>query len=116
MADTIRNGLRACGEGHQRHRQPRTRLAQRPVITAGGLIFAGTWGDDDAAAYNKDTGRVLWEKEIEADPEGLPSVYEVNGRQFVVFCASGTATLPEGNILFVPGKPSAQGITYTLPR
>jgi quinoprotein glucose dehydrogenase len=87
------------------------------VVTAGGLIFAGTWGDTTLRAYDKDTGRVLWEKEIEANPEGIPSVYEVNGRQFVVFCASGTATSPEGNIVFVPGKPSAQGYyVYALPR
>ncbi|OLC40800.1 MAG: hypothetical protein AUH43_25745 [Acidobacteria bacterium 13_1_40CM_65_14] len=86
------------------------------VVTAGGLIFAGTWGDATLRAYDKDTGRVLWQRELEANPEGIPSVYEVNGRQFVVFCASGSAVAPEGNIVFVPGKSSAQGYhVFALP-
>jgi quinoprotein glucose dehydrogenase len=87
------------------------------VVTAGGLIFAGTWGDATLRAYDKDTGKVLWTHELEANPEGIPSVYEVDGRQYVVFCASGSGGAPEGNIAFVPGKPSAQGYyVFALPR
>ena len=47
------------------------------VVTAGGLIFIGTWSDRTLRAYDKDTGKVLWEKEIDANPEGIPAVYEV---------------------------------------
>jgi quinoprotein glucose dehydrogenase len=80
------------------------------VATAGGLIFAGTWGDGTLRAFDKDSGKVLWDRQIDANPEGLPAVYEVAGRQFVVFCASGSGTAaPPGNIAFVPGKPEAQG-------
>jgi len=33
-----------------------------------------------------------------------------------VFCVSGSATAPEGNIAFAPGKPSAQGYyAFALP-
>jgi quinoprotein glucose dehydrogenase len=79
------------------------------VATAGGLIFVGTWGDGILRAFDKDTGKVLWEHQLDANPEGIPAVYEVAGRQFVVFCASGSGGGSPGNIAFVPGKSEAQG-------
>lgn len=58
-----------------------------PVVTAGGLIFAATGADRTIRAYDKDTGRVLWEKEVEHTPVGIPAVYETGGRQHVAFTA-----------------------------
>jgi quinoprotein glucose dehydrogenase len=57
------------------------------VVTAGGLIFAGTQGDRKLWAYDKDTGAALWEKELPAVPNGVPAVFEVAGREYVVICA-----------------------------
>ena len=80
------------------------------------LIFVGTWGDATVRAFDKDTGKVLWEHELEANPEGIAAVYEAGGRQFVVFCASGSGGGSPGNIASVPGKPSAQGYyVFALP-
>lgn len=62
-----------------------------PVVTAGGLIFTGT-RDRVIRALDADTGRVLWKAEAPAGIEGIPAVYEVNGRQFVVYCAAARAT------------------------
>ncbi|MCC6394237.1 MAG: PQQ-binding-like beta-propeller repeat protein, partial [Bryobacterales bacterium] len=63
-----------------------------PVVTAGGLIFTGT-RDRKARALDVRNGKVLWEHELEAAIEGIPAVYEVNGRQYVTFCASAQAGL-----------------------
>jgi quinoprotein glucose dehydrogenase len=60
-----------------------------PVVTAGGIIFVGTGGDLTVHAYDEDTGKVLWEQQLESAPDGIPSVYEVNGREYVVFCTRG---------------------------
>ncbi|RPI09951.1 MAG: pyrroloquinoline quinone-dependent dehydrogenase, partial [Acidobacteriales bacterium] len=57
------------------------------VVTAGGLLIAGTFSDRTLHAYDKDNGKVLWEKEIESGPEGIPSVYQAGGRQYIVFAA-----------------------------
>jgi quinoprotein glucose dehydrogenase len=57
------------------------------VVTAGGLIFAGTQGDQKLHAYDKETGAVLWEKQLPARPDGVPAVFEVAGREYVVICA-----------------------------
>jgi hypothetical protein len=35
------------------------------------------------------TGKILWETEIEGNPDGIPAVYEVDGRQYVAFYAAG---------------------------
>ncbi len=63
-----------------------------PVVTAGGLLFAGT-RDKKVRAFDVETGEVLWEKELSAALEGIPAVYEVAGRQYVLFCASAQAGL-----------------------
>ena len=58
------------------------------VVTAGGLIFIGT-PDHRLRAYDQETGRVLWEKEVIGPINGVPAVYEVNGREYVVVCVAG---------------------------
>jgi quinoprotein glucose dehydrogenase len=62
-----------------------------PVVTAGGLIFTGT-RDREIRALDVDTGRTLWTAEVGAGVEGIPAIFEVNGRQFIVYCASARAT------------------------
>jgi quinoprotein glucose dehydrogenase len=62
-----------------------------PVVTAGGLIFTGT-RDREIRALDVDTGTTLWKAEVDAGIEGIPAVYEVNGRQFIVYCAAARAT------------------------
>ena len=90
------------------------------VATAGGLIFVGTWSDRTVRAYDKDTGRVLWEKELESNPEGIPAVYEQNGRQYVVFAARTGRVFDNvgaDSIAWKPGKPEAQGYyAFALPK
>jgi quinoprotein glucose dehydrogenase len=90
-----------------------------PIVTAGGLIFIATWPDRTIHAYDKDTGKLLWEQEIEANPEGLPSVYEVGGRQYIVFCASGhpPEAAPAEGFAWKAGKAEAQGYyAFALPK
>jgi quinoprotein glucose dehydrogenase len=91
-----------------------------PAVTAGGLIFLGSWADRTVRAFDKDTGQVLWEHELKANPEGIVSVFEAAGRQYVAFCASGTAkreTPREEAYEAWPGLASAQGYyVFALPR
>jgi len=60
-----------------------------PVVTVGGLIFVGSGGDGYVHAFDKDTGKVLWETELEGNPDGIPAVYAVDGHQYVAFYAAG---------------------------
>jgi quinoprotein glucose dehydrogenase len=83
------------------------------VVTAGGLIFAGTQGDQKLRAYDKDTGAVLWEKQLPARPDGVPAVFEVAGREYIAICAKD----PESSHKTDAVKPiAAQGYyVFALP-
>jgi len=61
-----------------------------PLVTAGGLVFIGaTVRDRKFHAFDKATGRLLWEATLPAAGNATPATYEVNGRQFVVMAAGG---------------------------
>ena len=87
------------------------------AATAGGLLFIGTSSDRKVRAYDQDTGKVLWAFDVPAAVEGVPTVYEVGGREFVVFCVGGGRGLfaPRGvGITAEPGP--AQYMAFALPR
>lgn len=81
-----------------------------PVVTAGGLIFTGT-RDRKVRALDAANGKVLWEKEVEAALEGMPAVYQVNGRQYVVFCASAQVGLTPATQVKINGA----YVAFALP-
>lgn len=90
-----------------------------PIVTAGGLIFIATWADRTLHVYDKENGKLLWEKEIDANPEGVPAMYEVDGRQYVVFCAAGHPAeyAPGEGFAWKAGKAEAQGYyVFALPK
>jgi quinoprotein glucose dehydrogenase len=62
-----------------------------PVVTAGGLVFiAATNYDRKLRAFDKTTGKLLWETTLPFSANATPAVYEAGGRQFVVVCAEGS--------------------------
>ncbi len=61
-----------------------------PVVTASGLLFIGaTSFDNKFHAYDKLTGKLLWEAVLPAAGNATPSIYELNGREFVVIVCGG---------------------------
>ncbi len=58
-----------------------------PVVTASGLLFAGT-RDRKFRALDTRDGKELWEFELSAGIEGMPAVYELDGREYIAVCAS----------------------------
>ena len=61
-----------------------------PVVTAGGLVFiAATNFDRKFRAFDKATGKLLWETTLPFAGNATPATYEVNGKQFVVVHATG---------------------------
>ena len=60
-----------------------------PVVTAGGILFIAATRDGKFRAFNKRTGKLLWETELPAPGFATPSVYSVNGKQFVVIACGG---------------------------
>jgi quinoprotein glucose dehydrogenase len=60
-----------------------------PIATAGGLLFIGATKDEKFRAFDRSTGRVLWETPLPAGGYATPATYAVGGRQFVVIAAGG---------------------------
>jgi quinoprotein glucose dehydrogenase len=60
-----------------------------PVVTAGGLIFIGAAMDERMHAYDKDTGALLWEFQMDAGGYATPATYEIKGHQYVVIATGG---------------------------
>jgi quinoprotein glucose dehydrogenase len=59
------------------------------VVTAGGLIFIAAATDNLIRAIDMRTGKTLWRDTLPAGGQATPSVYEVNGKQYLVIMAGG---------------------------
>ena len=61
-----------------------------PIVTAGSLVFIGATNyDKKFRAFDKDTGKLLWETVMVNSGNATPITYEVNGKQYVVIAAFG---------------------------
>jgi quinoprotein glucose dehydrogenase len=60
-----------------------------PAVTAGGLVFIAATSDNTFRAFNKHSGKLLWEYKLPNSGFATPSVYEVNGKQYVVIACGG---------------------------
>ncbi|HXS95563.1 MAG TPA: PQQ-binding-like beta-propeller repeat protein [Candidatus Limnocylindrales bacterium] len=88
------------------------------VITAGGLVlFAGN--DSKLYALDKETGKLIFAKDLPNGSLGVPAVYEVNGREFVLFAVSGGNGYPPGAYVpaggITPPATSKSYIAFALP-
>ena len=79
-----------------------------PVVTSNGLLFIGaTTYDKKFHVYDKRTGALLWESTLPASGNATPSLYMVDGRQYVVIaCGGGKNGAPSGGTL----------VAFALPR
>lgn len=81
-----------------------------PVVTAGGLIFTGT-RDRKVRAFDVESGKMLWERNVPEAIEGIPAVYEIRGRQYIVFCVSAQAGLTKASQRKINGS----YVAFALP-
>lgn len=61
-----------------------------PVVTKGGLLFIGASADGKFRIIHKRTGKILREIDLPAPGVATPSIYEVNGKQYVVIACGGS--------------------------
>ncbi len=60
-----------------------------PVVTASGLIFIASTRDERIRAFDKKSGKVLWEYQLPAGGFATPITYEVDGKQYIALAAGG---------------------------
>jgi quinoprotein glucose dehydrogenase len=86
-----------------------------PIVTAGGLVFiAATNYDKKFRAFDKSTGKLVWETTLPFTGNATPATYEINGRQYIVIAASGAGRAPAQRNTN-PAKPGARYIAFALP-
>jgi len=78
------------------------------VVTRNGLLFIGaTTYDKKFHAFDKLTGRLLWETELPASGNATPSLYMVNGTEYVLIaCGGGKNGAPSGGSLVAFALPA----------
>ena len=82
------------------------------VVTAGGLVFIGT-PDNTLRAYDEDSGKVVWEKHVSGPINGVPAVYEMNGRQYLAV-AVGAAGTQDDDSGQSPGRTGSEYVVFAL--
>lgn len=60
------------------------------VATAGGLVFVAATADEKIRAFEKHSGRLLWEYQLPAGGYATPAIYMIDGREYVVIAAGGS--------------------------
>lgn len=77
-----------------------------PVITASGLLFIAATKDGMFRAFEKKTGKLLWETQLPFAAFATPATFAVNGKQYIVLACGGTKLgTPKGNMY----------VAYALP-
>ena len=88
------------------------------LSTAGGLVFQGT-ADGRVAAYDADSGKLLWDSPANTGVMAGPVTYTVGGEQYVTFMAGwgGAFGLAEGSFMeaeHIKVRAEARVLTYKL--
>jgi quinoprotein glucose dehydrogenase len=88
------------------------------VVTAGGLILAGSTSDRKLRAYDQDNGKVLWEYDLPGPQEGVPAVYQVNGREYIAVPVGGNGVFQPRAAANNPIPPAGPGqyVVFALPQ
>jgi quinoprotein glucose dehydrogenase len=76
------------------------------VVTAGGLVFIAATSDEMFRAYNKKTGKLLFETKLPAGAYASPAIYSIKGKQYVVIACGGGK---------MKTKSSDAYVAFTLP-
>ena len=91
------------------------------IVTSTGLLFA-TAKDGHVRAFDAETGAVLWTGSLPRGSEGIPAMYEINGRQYLVVCATtgltwGKASREGGPWTQADGEPNGPSayVVFALP-
>jgi quinoprotein glucose dehydrogenase len=79
-----------------------------PAVTAGGIVFIAATKDEMFRAFDRQTGKQLWSYKLPAAGYASPSVYAINGKEYIVIaCGGGKLKTNSGDqylAFCLPGK------------
>ena len=77
-----------------------------PVVTKGGLVFIAASRDAKIRAFDKKSGKILWEAQLPVPGYATPAVYNLKGKQYIVIACGGGK---------IGSKSGDQYIAFALP-
>lgn len=69
------------------------------MVTAGGLVFISGAADKKLWAFDKKTGKLVWETTLPAPNNANVASYFLNGKQYIALSVNGTEANPSGSIM-----------------
>ena len=89
------------------------------IVTAGGLVL---FADNQSKLYALDekTGKVVYTRDVPNSAVGVPAVYELNGREYILFSLIGGPAFPPGARMAPGGSSPRPGekvyVAFALPK
>ncbi len=59
-----------------------------PIVTEGGLVFIAATEDKKIRAFDRKTGKTIWEYQLPAIAQATPITYQQKGKQFIVIATN----------------------------
>jgi quinoprotein glucose dehydrogenase len=89
------------------------------VVTAGGLVLFAA-NDSKLYALDKNTGKVIFTKDLPNGANAVPAVYEVSGREYLLLCVVGGPGFPAGTRMppggVIPPSGPKSYMAFALPK
>jgi quinoprotein glucose dehydrogenase len=82
-----------------------------PLATAGGLVFIAATRDEMIRAFDRKTGKIVWQYQLPAGGFATPVTYSVDGKQYVVIAAGGARGLKPGGWYIAFALPGNKGVS-----
>lgn len=71
-----------------------------PIITENGLLLIAGTKDGMFRAFNRFTGKLLWQTKLPAASFATPAMYRIHGKQYIVLACGGEKLgTPKGNVI-----------------
>jgi quinoprotein glucose dehydrogenase len=77
-----------------------------PLVTKGGLVFIAATKDAKMHAFDKQTGKLLWQASLPVPGYATPATYQAAGKQYVVIACGGGK---------IGSKSGDQYVAFALP-
>jgi quinoprotein glucose dehydrogenase len=70
-----------------------------PIVTAGGLVILGGMDDKKLRAFDKSSGKLIWEVTLPGVATSNPCTYMCNGKQYIAVSVSGNEKNAGGSVV-----------------
>jgi quinoprotein glucose dehydrogenase len=101
-------------QGDQTKGAPGGVLRKGMVVTSTGVVFATAKGGK-LYAFDAENGNILWEETLSHESNAQPSMYTLNGKQYLVINATSNFAKDSYNHSKKPGALPKGYIVYALP-